>query len=59
MNILNERQAAQYLNISHSHLNWLRRRGEGPEHFNISRAVRYRVADLDAWVDMRIIRKRA
>lgn len=59
MNILNERQAAEYLNISYSHLNWLRRRGEGPTSFNISRAVRYRVTDLDDWVEMRLIRRSA
>ncbi len=59
MNIFNEHQAAEYLNISHSHLNWLRRRGEGPQHFPVGRMIRYRLADLDEWIEMRIIRRRA
>lgn len=54
--ILNERKAAEYLALSHSHLNLLRRRGEGPAYFNIGTAIRYRLADLDEWIAKRIVR---
>jgi predicted DNA-binding transcriptional regulator AlpA len=46
-------EAAQYLRSSPSTLAKLRLYGGGPTYSRIGRAVRYRLADLDAWMDLR------
>ena len=43
-------QAAQYLNLSTQHLEIMRHQGEGPRFLKLPRLVRYRRADLDAWM---------
>ena len=49
--LLNTRQAAEFLNLSPTSLVTLRCRGGGPEFVRLGRAVRYRMADLEAWVE--------
>ncbi len=46
-------EAAQYLRSSPSTLAKLRVYAGGPTYSRIGRAVRYRFADLDAWMDLR------
>ena len=53
---LNERDAAHYLGMSES---WLRhqrlsRAPDAPKHMRLGRAVRYRVSDLDAFLEARL-----
>ncbi len=45
-------EAGRYLGVSASLLNKLRLTGDGPVFVRLAgRAIRYRRADLDAWVD--------
>jgi hypothetical protein len=48
--LLDEKRAADYLNVSMSLLRRLRREGVGPKAIKISRLVRYPVEGLDAWI---------
>lgn len=48
--LLNEHQAAEYLNLSVRSLQAWRVRGCGPRYSKIGRSVRYRLCDLDAFV---------
>jgi predicted DNA-binding transcriptional regulator AlpA len=51
-NLLKTEDAASYLGLSPSLLNKLRLTGGGPKFLRLAgRAIRYRRADLDAWVD--------
>ena len=46
------REAAQYLQLATSSLKYWRVKGKGPKYIRLeSRSVRYRRADLDAWVE--------
>ena len=43
-------EAARKLKLSESYLNKCRTNGGGPVFVRLGRAIRYREADLDAWV---------
>lgn len=47
-------EAAEYLGLKRTTLEAWRCRGEGPKFAKLGRAVRYRQADLDAWVESRV-----
>lgn len=47
--LLTEAQAAEFLGLSPSSLEKLRRKSRGPVARRIGRLVRYRQADLDEW----------
>jgi predicted DNA-binding transcriptional regulator AlpA len=47
--------AAARVGLKPSTLEALRSRGGGPAYVKLGRTVRYRVADLDAWVAARVI----
>jgi len=50
------RQAARYLGISEAALRLWRSRGEGPRYFRAGeKLVRYRLVDLDSWIEARLI----
>jgi len=49
----NTRGAAAYLDFSASYLVKLRLTGGGPRFIKIGKAVRYRLADMDAFADAR------
>ena len=49
----NTRAAAAYLNCSKSYLEKTRLTGGGPRFIKIGKAVRYRLADLDAFAEAR------
>jgi predicted DNA-binding transcriptional regulator AlpA len=50
-------EAARYVALSESTLTKMRLRGDGPPFIKVgSRAVAYRTADLDAWLDARVRR---
>jgi predicted DNA-binding transcriptional regulator AlpA len=52
--LLNERQAAALLSVSHRTLQAWRLRGGGPQYVKVGANVRYRPADLDAWLGERV-----
>lgn len=48
-------KAARYLGISEASLRLWRSEGKGPRHFRAGeKLVRYRRADLDAWIEARL-----
>lgn len=55
--IVDEKTAAAYISMSLSFLRQARCDGQtanrtpGPSYFKIGRAVRYRISDLDAWLE--------
>jgi predicted DNA-binding transcriptional regulator AlpA len=53
---LTERDAATYIGMSPSWLRHarLRRDEDAPPHVRIGRAVRYRIADLDSYLEIRL-----
>ncbi len=48
--LLTTAQAATHLGLSRHYLNESRAAGTGPAYVKLGRMVRYRHADLDAWV---------
>jgi predicted DNA-binding transcriptional regulator AlpA len=48
---LTEADTARYLGFRPSALRHWRHTGAGPPYLRIGRAIRYRVADLDEWLD--------
>jgi excisionase family DNA binding protein len=49
-------KAARYLGVSEASLRFWRSEGKGPRHFKAGeKLVRYRRADLDAWIEARMI----
>lgn len=51
---LTTRQAAEYLSLSKYTLECWRSRGEGPKYLKLGRSVRYRIEDLDAFMQSSI-----
>jgi excisionase family DNA binding protein len=51
--LLTVSEAAHRLKLSESYLNKARLTGGGPRFVRLGRAIRYSVADLDAWVQSR------
>ncbi len=53
--LINEKAAANYLNLTDRTMQALRQRGGGPRYIMISsRCIRYRRVDLKAWADARV-----
>ncbi len=48
---LNTKQAARYLGLSTQYLEIARHKGDGPPYLKMSKAVRYKRSDLDAWME--------
>lgn len=50
--LMTTREAAAYLQMSEMRLYQLRKQGGGPKHLQpTERIVRYRLADIEAWVE--------
>lgn len=56
MDILNTPEAARYVRLSKPTLERFRISGGGPSYVKLGGAVRYRKADLDAWLESRLTR---
>ena len=55
--LLTETEAAEYLSLTNRALQAWRCQGRGPRFVKISaRAIRYRLSDLEAWVEDRLRR---
>ena len=48
--LLTPKEAARFLRLSESFLAKARMRGDGPRYRKLSRAVRYSMSDLSAWL---------
>jgi predicted DNA-binding transcriptional regulator AlpA len=57
-NTLTAAEAAQYIGFSVWWLKNARRTGRGPAYIRCDRAIRYRTADLDAWLEQHVVRTR-
>jgi excisionase family DNA binding protein len=53
--LLDQREAAKLLRLSERTLERLRLSGGGPLYVKAGRSVRYREADLEAWVAARVV----
>jgi excisionase family DNA binding protein len=51
---LKRQQAAEYLNVKRSTLEAWATRGGGPAFIKLGRAVRYRISDLEKFIESRI-----
>ena len=51
--LLKEAQAAEFLGVSQSWLQKRRMRRQSPKHIKVGGSIRYRVADLEAFIDER------
>lgn len=54
--IFNTREAAAYVRLGKPTLERFRVAGDGPRYCKLGGAVRYRRADLDDWMESRLIR---
>ena len=54
--ILKTPEAAEYLGLSVPTLARFRTLGGGPKYAKLGSSVRYRKADLDAWLESRLVR---
>jgi excisionase family DNA binding protein len=50
-NLLTTSEAAEYLNLSKISLEKRRCQGQSPKFIRLGRSVRYRLQDLDAWLE--------
>ncbi len=49
--VLREADAGRYLGMSRAWLRQGRMRGRGPSYIRTGRSIRYRITDLDVWLD--------
>jgi len=54
MSILNEKEAAAWLRLSPRTCQRMRVCGGGPRFLRLRGSIRYRLADLEAWINARI-----
>lgn len=54
--ILNTKEAASYVRLGKPTLERFRISGGGPRYCKLGGAVRYRKADLDEWLESRLVR---
>jgi excisionase family DNA binding protein len=52
--MFNSREASAYLGCSESVMRLWRSQGQGPRYFRAGKLIRYRRADLDAWIEARL-----
>lgn len=53
-NALNERQAAKYLGVSAGTLRLWRAENRSPRYFRAGKLIRFRVRDLNEWIEQRL-----
>ena len=56
--LMTPRQLAQYLGSSISALSQYRAQGTGPAYYKIGRAVRYRLSEVNKWLEQQRIGKK-
>jgi excisionase family DNA binding protein len=55
LRLLTQSEAAKMLRLSERTLERLRLQGGGPRYVKANRSVRYREADLEAWIEKRVV----
>ena len=55
--LINEKDAAAFLAMSVHYLRQARVKGRGPAYARFGRSIRYRPADLDAWLSTHMVRR--
>jgi excisionase family DNA binding protein len=55
LRLLTQSEAARVLRLSERTLERLRLQGGGPRYVKANRSVRYREADLEAWIEKRVV----
>lgn len=53
-NALNERQAARFLGVSAGTLRLWRSEGRSPKFFRAGKLIRFRLSDLNQWIEERL-----
>jgi Helix-turn-helix domain len=53
-----ERDASQYIGLTVAFLRKARQLGRGPAYLRIGRTIRYRIKDLDAWLEQYRVKTR-
>jgi hypothetical protein len=53
---LDEADTSRYIGYSRSWLRQQRMRAKGPVFFRVGRTIRYRIADLESWLDRHRVR---
>jgi predicted DNA-binding transcriptional regulator AlpA len=48
---MNTEQAAEYISLSTQYMEIARHKGTGPKYVKLAQAVRYRLEDLDSWME--------
>ncbi len=54
-NVIDTVQAAKFVGLAKVTLDKMRLVGNGPPYVKMGKAVRYRIADLESWVEARVI----
>lgn len=55
MRLLTQVEAARLLRLSERTLERLRLQGGGPSYIKCGRSVRYRIDDIERWIDARVV----
>jgi len=55
MQLLNQSEAAKLMKLSERTLERLRLQGGGPSYVKCGRSVRYRLSDVEKWIEARVI----
>lgn len=53
--VVSTRDAATYVGFTEQWMRSMRTDGTGPRYLKVGRAVRYRVSDLDAWIEAHLV----
>lgn len=55
--LLDTKQLAEYLGIAVSTILQYRADGTGPQYIKLGHLVRYRISDVEAWLEAKVARK--
>jgi len=53
--VLSLEEASRYLNVSPAAIRTWKREGKAPAYFRAGKLLRFRKADLDAWIRLRLV----
>ena len=53
---IDEKDASAYIGMTPAYLRKARRLGKGPNYIQLGRTIRYRVRDLDAWLEQHLVK---
>ena len=56
--VMTSDECAEYLRLTPGALRTMRYRGEGPKHIQLGQRIRYRRADVDAWLAANVVKTR-